>query len=369
MLDPLDEYPIHQTPAPLRENSLGGNAYDRYFFNGYSSDGSIFFAVALGVYPNRGIIDAAVCVVIDGVQHSVFASDRLGDDRRRTAVGPITIDIMEPMSTIAITVDSSAIEQGTVGLDAVFSARTPPIEEPRFSNHEMALGVFDYTRYTQFGDWTGTATVEGETIDLAGTQGCRDRSWGQRGGRGTEAAPVMPQFFWLWTPINFGDRAVHLDVNEYSDGSRWHEGGFVAPLLDPATPPWTQPVERMAAVDYRLDLEPGTRWAQRAELHFQPWRGERFTIELTPVLQFQMSGVGYGHPRFRHGTWVGDAVVETEKLVLADVDPKLPGNFHVQHLVRAEGDGRQGIGVLELLILGPHQELGLLELGDVASTS
>ncbi len=360
MLDPLDDFPIHQTPVSITENSLGTNAYDRYFFNGYSADGSVFFALALGVYPNRRIIDGALCVMVDGVQHSVYASGRLGADRRRTTVGPITIDIDRPMSAITI-----AVDHPEVGIEARFAARTPPIEEPRFSNHHLSLGVFDYTRYTQFGDWTGSARVDGSTIDVTGTRGCRDRSWGQRGGRGTDSPPVAPQFFWLWTPVNFDDGAIHLDVNERADGSRWHDGGFAADLLRPGTEPWLQPVEQMASVDYDLELEPGTRWMRTAGLRLQPWRAEEIVVELTPLARFQMSGVGYGHPRFRHGSWVGDDVVEVERVVLDELDPAHPGNFHVQHIVEARSGDRRGTGVLELLIVGPHEPLGLRETADV----
>ncbi|MGB5757499.1 MAG: hypothetical protein WBM50_11335 [Acidimicrobiales bacterium] len=360
MLDPLDDFPIHQAPVSITENSLGTNAYDRYFFNGYSSDGSLFFAVALGVYPNRRIIDGALCVMVDGVQHSVHASGRLGSDRRRTSVGPISIDITEPMSAMTITVDHP-----DVGIEARFAARTPPIEEPRFSNHQLALGVFDYTRYTQFGDWTGMARVGGSEIDVTGTRGCRDRSWGQRGGRGADSPPAAPQFFWLWTPINFEDGAVHLDVNENSDGSRWHDGGFAADLLQPGTDPWRQPVERMAAVDYDLELEPGTRWMRKAALRLKPWRDDEIVVELTPLSRFQMAGVGYGHPRFRHGTWLGDDVVEVERVVPGELDPANPGNFHVQHIVEARSGDRLGTGVLELMIIGPHEPLGLRETADV----
>ncbi len=361
MLDPLDDFPIHQTPVSITQNDLGSNAYDRYFFNGYSDDGSVFFAVALGVYPNRQIIDAAACVMIDGVQHSVFASGRMGGDRRLLSVGPITIEIPEPMATMVITCDHP-----DVGLAATFKARTPPIEEPRFVNHQMSMGVFDYTRYTQFGDWSGTATVAGDAIDLAGTRGCRDRSWGQRGNRGPDAPPAMPEFFWLWTPINFEDGALHLDVNENPDGSRWHQGGFSVPLLSGDRPPWQQPFEQMAAVDHRLEMEPGTRWVRSAELLFKPWRGDEFTVALTPLTRFQMSGVGYGHPKYRHGTWNGDDVVATERLVTADVDPMSVGSFHVQHVVEADTGDRRGVGVLELIVIGPHDGLGFSGLGDPA---
>mgnify|MGYP003500242067 FL=1 len=59
MLNKLDDYPIHQTPEPVA-HTLGGdrNAYDRYWFNGFTREADLFFAVALGVYPNRRVMDA-----------------------------------------------------------------------------------------------------------------------------------------------------------------------------------------------------------------------------------------------------------------------------------------------------------------------
>lgn len=67
MLNPLDDYPLHQTPEPLSHPaSADANGYDRYFFNRYDPDGDLFFAAALGGYPNRQIIDASFSVVHRG---------------------------------------------------------------------------------------------------------------------------------------------------------------------------------------------------------------------------------------------------------------------------------------------------------------
>ena len=52
MLTKADDYPIHQLPTPVSEVGTERNFYDRYFFNGYSSDGEVFFATALCLYPN-----------------------------------------------------------------------------------------------------------------------------------------------------------------------------------------------------------------------------------------------------------------------------------------------------------------------------
>jgi hypothetical protein len=363
VLDAFDDFPIHQAPVSVAHTPLGANAYDRYFFNGYADDGSIFFAVAMGLYPNRGVLDGAVSVVRDGRQQSVYVSRRAPRDRRETAAGPLRLEVVEPMTEHRIVLDHDRI-----GVDLRFRARTAAVEEPRFTQHNGPLGTFDYTRFTQFGTWSGTVRVDGEDIDVTGVLGCRDRSWGERRvGGGHDGAPVPPQFAWLWAPINFPDGAAHFDVNDHADGSRWHESGFLVPLLGQDTSPWSATAEPMRTVDYRLTLEPGTRWARSATVLLRPWRGETVTIELEPVLRFQMHGLGYGSPEFRMGSFRSEEAVDHRAWLLDQVDPARPENLHVQQLVRARTDGRpDGLGVLEVLLLGPHDPTGLQGLLDPA---
>lgn len=99
----LATWPSHQptstsstrppTPRPRRDGDH--NFYDRYFFNGYRRDGDVYFAVAMGVYPNLGVMDAAFSVIQGGrLQYYVRASRFLGDDRMDTRVGPISVQIV-----------------------------------------------------------------------------------------------------------------------------------------------------------------------------------------------------------------------------------------------------------------------------------
>ena len=92
MLTKGDDFPLHQTSEPTAFAGTDRNFYDRYFFNGYSPDGSIFFAAAMGFYPQLGIIDASFCVIADGVQHNLRASRRSGGERLDLSVGPIALD-------------------------------------------------------------------------------------------------------------------------------------------------------------------------------------------------------------------------------------------------------------------------------------
>src|SRR5262249_58534887 len=98
MLTSFDDYPVHQTAEPVAHSATGDrNFYDRYFFNGYSRTGDLFFAAALAVYPNRRVMDGAFSVVREGGQHVVRASRPAPPARRGTRVGPLFVEVLEPL--------------------------------------------------------------------------------------------------------------------------------------------------------------------------------------------------------------------------------------------------------------------------------
>jgi hypothetical protein len=369
MLHPFDDYLLHQTPQPIMHvASSSPNAYDRHFFNGYVADGSWFFAAAMGVYPNRGVIDAAFSVVLDGVQVSSLASGRAPLDKTNSAVGPIRVDVVEPMRTLRLRVEGP----GPLEADLTFSARTPAVEEPRFTHVVDNQTLFDYTRATQWGSWQGHFSVDGRRIDVGGTSalGVRDRSWGVRpvGERTGRGAPPRhaPQFFWLWAPLNFESCATHFAVNEHADGRRWHQGGAIVPLRDDpdVDGDLVAAVEPMRRVDYVIDWEPGTRRSAMASVILEPFRAETEIIRLEPLLTFQMAGLGYTHPEWGHGIWHDELATTSFRWPVDEVDPQAPLNLHVQQLVTANWGGRKGIGVLEQLALGNHDPTGLSGLYD-----
>src|SRR5215510_4916276 len=106
MLTGFDDYPVHQTAEPVAQPSTGDrNFYDRYFFNGYSRSGDLFFAAALGLYPNRRVMDAALSVVRNGRQHNLRASRLAPAERAETRVGPIAVEVIEPLRTLRVRVE------------------------------------------------------------------------------------------------------------------------------------------------------------------------------------------------------------------------------------------------------------------------
>ena len=50
--------------------------------------------------------------------------------------------------------------------DLTFTARTRPVEEPRFIQRARHRVVFDYTRMTQWGAWDGWVEVDGRRMPV-----------------------------------------------------------------------------------------------------------------------------------------------------------------------------------------------------------
>lgn len=361
MLTKGDDYPIHQRPEPIATPGTDRNFYDRYFFNGYAMEGRQFFALALGVYPNRNVMDASFCVIHDGVQHNLRASRHLGGERMDIRVGPITVEVLEPLRTLKIRVED---RERRIKADLTFTARAAALEEPRFTR-ELGPGLLmDYTRLTQNGSYQGTIEVKGDriTVTPAAWLGTRDRSWGIRPvGRADDAAQqaLLLQFYWLWAPVNFDDCITLYDINADEKGTPWHTHGLVAPLGD-GTP------EPMASVSSRLRFRSGTRHAESAEILFQRSSGEQIVLEFEPLYNFYMSGLGYLHPEWGHGIDRGELAVAHDCIDLASADEAAPLHLHIQAISRVRMGGKEGRGVLEQLILGPHEPSGFRELLDLA---
>ena len=369
VLSSFDDYPIHQTSQPIAYTaSTDINHYDRYFFNGYTRDTRLYFASAMGLYPNRHVADAAFSVIVDGGtdnarQISVHASRRAPTDPDdANEVGPIKVEVLDPLNALRITVDAP---EHSLRADLTFVRRSEAIEEPHFLQRQGLRVVLDYTRLTQFGGWEGWIEIDGEMVDLeAGeTWGSRDRSWGIRpvGERASTGAPVAdPQFFWLWAPLNFDTFSTHFDVNELYDGKRWHQAGFVSPVI---TDKSAEPGEAMQSVDYHVEWLPGSRSAEHFEIVMTPWKGEPTTIRLEPLFHFHMLGLGYFHPEWGHGVWKGELAVGGERWDLPVDDPNAPHHVHIQAIVKATTSGglgeHEGLGILEQLAIGRHTPTGL----------
>ena len=363
MLTKADDYPVHQRPEPIACSGTDRNFYDRYFFNAQSPCGTRFLAAALGVYPHLNVMDAAVCWMENGQQRSIFASRLLASERMDTQVGPISVEVVEPLKRLRLRLS----ETEGLAADLLFEGRHAPIEEPRFTWRQGPRTIMDVTRMTQNVAVSGSVTADSTRVDTNGWRGTRDRSWGIRpiGAADTQPAapPIPPQFYWLWAPINFDRHALFFHTNDDASGTPWNRSAVLVDLDSGAE-------TKLGSPSYAMPYRPGTRRAASATLTGNSANGP-VTVRLTPGAEFHMHGIGYGHPSFGHGGWRGALDVQTERFDAANADTASPLNAHLQALVAAEltlpsGAVHQGRGVLEQLFIGTHAPSNFRELFDLA---
>jgi len=363
MLSKADDYPVHQRPEPIATAGTDRNFYDRYFFNAQSPDGSRFLAAALGVYPHLNLIDAAVCWMADGQQRSVFASRILNMERMDTHAGPISVEIVEPLKSLRLRLG----ETDGMSADLIFEGRHHPIEEPRFIWRQGPRTVMDVTRMTQNIVASGDVAADGVSHSIDGWRGTRDRSWGVRPIGAADPQPAvpmaLPQFFWLWAPLNFENHCLYFHSNDHADGSAWNRSALLIDLKSGAQ-------VKLSAPEARLIYRKGSRRVEQAILSGNGPDG-RVEVRLLGGADFHMHGIGYSHPKYAHGAWRGALDVQAERFDAAGADATMAGNAHVQSLVSAElhlpdGSIHAGRGVLEQLFIGPHKPSGFTDLFDPA---
>ena len=277
------------------------------------------------------MIDAAFGVVHDGWQRSVFASGRLPLDPTRTQVGPISIEITEPLRVNRVRVDAAG---HGITADLTFRARTAAFSEPR------------------------------QTL-LQGTRPV---------GQPAPAAPARtaPQIFFLWAPVNFADTCLHYMTFEDADGRAWAKTAAVLPVIGPDAPVYgpDAAAELIADATHQVHWARGLRRSEGATLTLSR-NGRPETVQLDPLLTFRMRGAGYLHPVWAHGRWHDELTVAAEEHRVDELDTLDPSCVHVQQVMRASwasstGSNRTGLGVLEQLVIGPHTPSGFHEMFDGA---
>lgn len=371
MLSKFDDFPIHQTPEPIAHPATSDrNFYDRTWFNGYAPDGSFYFGIGMAVYPHRGIMDCAFSVVQpDMRQHCFFASRRASAERSDMDIGPFRIEVVEPMKQARIILDDN--ESG-ISCELTFSARSAAIQEARQTLWQGTRAVMDATRFAQFGRWRGVIRhPDGEIqVDDAVCRGTKDRSWGVRnvGEPETGGAPVKPNgIAFIWAPLFWEDHVSHAIFFDGQEGQPLVREGLEAPLYssEDAIPGVEDGlVEHKLTARHRLDYHPGTRIARAAEIDLVNLDDGIRTIKLEPKLRFMMRGLGYTHPEWKQGNWKGELAIGHESFDPRQLDYTSPENIHNQQVVHASDGEREGVGVLETIIIGPYKPGGFTDFFD-----
>ncbi|MFF7750658.1 hypothetical protein ACFZCP_15660 [Streptomyces sp. NPDC007971] len=357
---PLDEYPVHQVPLSMKHVATGDrNAYDRCIFHVLDHSGRALLILGLGVYPNLGVIDAYATLRIGDTLHAVRASDALGEDRMRLEVGPLRIEVQEPLHRLRLVCEDE------ISCDLTWTAAFPALWEPHHLQHRGGRLTLEGRRFVQAGTVQGVVRAGGTEIDVFPEHwtGTRDRSWGVRpvpgedGGRLAAEHPAEG-FHWIWCPVRFEDRFLMVITQEDADGHRsLNDATLVRPGRRDLQLGWPQ-----AEITYRS----GTRHPERAVIHLGDLRKPR-ELE-AEILTSSPLAIGAGYPPaddWQHGTWQGRGWVDRRTYDLASPHP-LASYGVTDHAARFRLDGHTGYGIFEHGSFGRHDPSGFTGFDSVA---
>ncbi|WP_137725766.1 hypothetical protein [Prescottella subtropica] len=357
--DPLDEYPIHQSPLSMaRVDSSDRNFYDRYYFNGHDRTGDIFFVTGFGTYANLGVLDAFATVRRGDVQRSVRFSDAIDARSLDVEVGGYRIEVVKPLQTIRV-----ICEHPDLSADMVWEGAFPSVLE---EHHVLMAGPrpsLDATRFAQVGSWSGTLRVDGTdiTVDPAVWTGTRDRSWGirpvgEREPLGRLNDEPVGGFWWSYIPLRFDDFALMIIAQEGPDGHR---------TLNHATRIFPDGrVEQLGWPRFEITYRSGTRTPEHVRIHLTDPIGEPLVVDIEPLgfVTLQI-GSGYGSdPEWNHGQWRGRGWSSSSLYDLTDptLAQRVPHGTN-EHIARATCNGAEGWGMFEHGVAGRHDPSGFAD--------
>jgi hypothetical protein len=173
----------------------------------------------------------------------------------------------------------------------------------------------------------------------------------------------LPQFYWLWAPLNFPDYATFFHTNDDGEGAPWNRRAVIDAIGRSVTD-YDRP-------EYEICYRPGTRRVETLTVDLAP--DAKLLIEPTG-LDFHMSGLGYTHPQWGHGMDHGESEgggeTAYDRIEPGEADPHQQLYLHIQAFSRATltlgGAEHRGHGILEQLLIGPHAPSGFTGLLDGA---
>ncbi|MDP9429479.1 MAG: hypothetical protein M3Q47_11655 [Actinomycetota bacterium] len=314
MLTPADDSLWHQLPTTFDHvHTSDPRFFDRYWFAAYEPAGHGALQLTLGAYNNMDVMDAGFVVVHDGRQHNLRVSRSLRP-RFVPVCGPVQVHVLRPLESFELTVDAG---QQTVHGQLRWEAGPPPEEEaPHFERLRGRVRE-DYARFNQIGSMSGWLDVDGERVEVDQWWSCRDHSWGVRPRMGIPEPVTGPKtslgdrgYIMLFLFFSTPKLAGHVNIAERGDEREY----ATATLRDTRS---GEPVDlRVADVDFRLDLFPGTR--RFRTIHLDVTLGDGEVLELACEAlgpSIAMPGLGYSggfRDRKGLGVWRGELHEEFE---------------------------------------------------------
>ena len=299
--------------------------FDRFVFNLHPSGTEPSLVFGAGLYPHRDVADGFLVAMTATEQRNLRFSTLLSQ-RPPGMIGPFAWEVVQPMREWRLTLADNA---SGVGFDLTWTARAPAwTGTVEVGNDGGDATSFDHL--FQSGRYVGTLTVDGDTTDVDGWWGQRDRSRGVRtmaGGQGLH----------LWVQAQLPTMSVgflHVEDRQGGrlllEGAVMHEDGRLDPIAG---------VRHDLQFDDGLDLREGVLEVTTAS-------GASYVLDCDASARGgYLAGGGYGG---HHGTHLGVDHVEHDRYPLdGSVSPGTLDSALVDRATVFECEGTTGWGILE----------------------
>lgn len=184
MLIGLDEHPLHQ----ITQSFAGVAGSDPQWNDGHyvclcDVDGNVCLTSNVRLYQNNDVLDGFVCVRHRGRQHNIRLSRRLRPDLDHYGVGPLRIEIVEPMRTLRFVLDGNDVG---ISCDVLCHSTVAPYEDPVEVTRIDGRLLGERATYELVGTCDGWVEVDGQRYELTASRSSffRNHSWGNQAGRG-----------------------------------------------------------------------------------------------------------------------------------------------------------------------------------------
>ena len=235
MLLRADEYPYHQitdTFAAVQGSDPQWN--DGHYVCFCDDEGLVALTSNVRLYQNNDVLDGFICLRYQGRQHNLRLSRRLRPDMETLGVGPLRLEIVEPMKVVRLILDDNDRD---IALDVTCHATAVPQQTPIDITRVDGRLMSERATYEIAGQCEGWVRVGADTVTLTRTHASffRNHSWGYQGGRGgprlygapRPGVPRRPAGMRQWVLYNMASHSGFFMCFDRPDGVRTQRHGNI----------------------------------------------------------------------------------------------------------------------------------------------
>ncbi|OHD65296.1 MAG: hypothetical protein A2176_15280 [Spirochaetes bacterium RBG_13_51_14] len=362
MLTKYDEFLCHQTVDTFDSVATSAREWtERIWFSAHDTEGKRQLVAGFGHYPNRNVMDAYACFVVEGkTQYCVRASRELRPAIDEVRVGPFSYEVIEPLALVRLSLGDN--EYG-LRFRIDFRGAMPPHEEEAQFAKSRGRVLENIKRYVQVGRPSGWINAGGAMfrIDELVWRAERDHSWGIRRGGGVPETGVQPGevprgYLYNFMLAQFDSWGVTYHVREDWDASLL---SFSGAMMYP--PDAGQPERRIASVDHQYTFKQDIRHISGGTVVFHTDGGEPIEVAVRPLSTCYIRAGGYfGFRGFTHGLWLGGYYIDGFTLDLTDSNTLKEVSFIEDFMCEMRCGSEVGYGIVEMVVIGTYPKYGYL---------